>query len=115
MPCARMPSSFVTRKRIGDTPATSVGEARRDEHRHQLLEIALERLQGFRGEGAAREGLEVSSLPVLVDLLARAFDRVLLDVEQMLHEHDELDLAPLIHTIARAVLRGIEKAELALP
>src|SRR6185295_11108073 len=40
---------------------------------------------------------------------------VLLGVEQMLHQHDQLDLAGLVHSIPRAVLGGVEEAELALP
>src|SRR4051812_8198377 len=33
----------------------------------------------------------------------------------MFHEHDELDLATLVHAIPRSILGRIEKAELALP
>ena len=81
----------------------------------ELLEIRLERLERLDGERAARHDLEVAALAMLVDLLARALDRVLLVVQQMLHEHDQLDLAPLIDAIAGAILRRAEKAELALP
>ena len=59
--------------------------------------------------------LQVAALAMLVHLLPRAFDRVLLVVQQVLHEHDELDLAALIDAIARAILRRAQKAELALP
>src|ERR1043166_9251983 len=109
-----MPSSFVTRKRIAER-SSSVGEARRIQQRHQLLEIALQRFQGLDRERAARKCLEVSAFAVFVDLLPRAFDREFLYVQQMLHEHDQLDLAPLIDTITRPVLGRIEKTELAFP
>src|SRR2546426_1281208 len=82
------------------------------EHR---LELGAELLDGFGGQRTPRFGLELAGATVLLDLLARAFDRVFLGVQQVLHEHDQLDLAPLVHAIARAVLGGIEEAELALP
>src|SRR3989475_8284670 len=82
------------------------------EHR---LELGAELLDGFGGQCAPCFGLELAGATVLLDLLARAFDRVFLGVQQVLHEHDQLDLAPLVHAIARAVLGGIEEAELALP
>src|SRR5712664_929602 len=82
------------------------------EHR---LELGAELLDGFGGQRTPRFGLELAGAAVLLDLLARAFDRVFLGVQQVLHEHDQLDLAPLVHAIARAVLGGIEEAELALP
>src|SRR5437868_11121252 len=52
---------------------------------------------------------------MVVQLLTRAVDRVLLRVEQVLHEQDQLDLLPLIDAIARPVLRGAEEAKLAFP
>src|SRR2546426_300532 len=79
------------------------------------LELGAELLDGFGGQRTPRFGLELAGAPILLDLLARAFDRVFLGVQQVLHEHDQLDLAPLVHAIARAVLGGIEEAELALP
>src|SRR6185503_2712990 len=85
------------------------------EDAEQRLELGAELFDRFGGERAARLGLELTRAAVLLDLLARAFDRVLLRVQQMLHEHDQLDLAPLVHAIARAVLGGIEKAELTFP
>src|SRR6266545_3649399 len=63
----------------------------------------------------AEHGLELARATVLLDFLARALDRVFLRVQQVFHEHDQLDLAPLVHAIARAILGGIEKTELALP
>src|SRR5256885_8949804 len=59
--------------------------------------------------------LQVPAAPILLDLLARPLDRVFLGVEQMLHQHDQLDLAPLIHPVAGPVLGGVQEAELALP
>src|SRR5262249_11171851 len=59
--------------------------------------------------------LEVPALAVLVDFLPRTFDRVLLVVQEVLHEHDHLDLAPLVDAIARPVLHRTKKPELALP
>src|SRR5712664_1212899 len=82
------------------------------EHR---LELGAELLDGFGGQRTPRFGLELARAAVLLDLLARAFDRVFLGVQQVLDEHDQLDLAPLVHAIARAVLGGIGEAELALP
>src|SRR6267378_1871656 len=63
----------------------------------------------------AEHRLELAGATILLDLLARAFDRVFLGVQQVLHEHDQLDLATLVHAIARAVLGGIQEAELTLP
>src|SRR6266487_18739 len=82
------------------------------EHR---LELGAELLDGFRGERAPRFGLQLPRAAVLLDLLARAFDRVFLSVQEVLHEHDQLDLAPLVHAIPRAVFGGIEEPELTLP
>src|SRR6266852_327601 len=82
------------------------------EHR---FELGAELLDRFGGEGAPRFGLELARATILLDLLPRALDRVLLGVQQMLHEHDQLDLAPLVDAIARAVLGGIQEAELTLP
>src|SRR5437868_63414 len=52
---------------------------------------------------------------MIVQLLARAIDRVLLRVEQVLHEQNQLDLLALIDAIARPILRGTEEPKLALP
>src|SRR5467141_3477347 len=82
------------------------------EHR---LELGAELLDGFGGQRATRFGLELAGATILLDLLARTFDRVFLGVQQVLHEHDQLDLATLVHAIARAVLGRIQEPELALP
>src|SRR5207237_1685119 len=54
-------------------------------------------------------------LPVLVDFLARAVDRVFLRVEKLFHKHDQLDLPPLVDPIAGSILCGMQKLELAFP
>src|SRR2546427_2481000 len=82
------------------------------EHR---FELGAELLDGFGGQRAPRFGLELAGTTILFDLLARAFDRGFLGVQQVLDEHDQLDLAPLVDAIARAVLGGIQEPELALP
>src|SRR5712664_2011074 len=82
------------------------------EHR---LELGAELLDGFGGQRTPRFGLELARAAAWLDPPAGAFDRVFLGGQQVLYEHDQLDLAPLVHAIARAVLGGIEEAELALP
>src|SRR5438128_7640378 len=52
---------------------------------------------------------------MLLHLLPRAFDRVLLAVQQVLHQQHQLDLLPLVHAISRPILGRIEKLELAFP
>src|ERR1041385_9112860 len=88
------------------------GPLEEGENRSQVGTQVLDRL---RRERASRLGLELTRSPVLLDLLTRAVDRVLLGVQEVLHEHDQLDLAPLVDTISGAVLRGIEEPELTLP
>src|SRR6266581_6662816 len=61
------------------------------------FELGAQVLDGLGRERAARLRLQVPAAPILFDLLARPLDRVFLGVEQMLHQHDQLDLAPLIH------------------
>src|SRR3954464_16046477 len=79
------------------------------------LQLGAQLPDRLGGERAPRLGLELARAAVLLDLLARPFDRVLLSVEEMLDEHDQLDLAPLVHAIARAILGGIQEPELAFP
>src|SRR6185312_3852061 len=78
-------------------------------------EIALQCIDAAGCESVARCGFERAVLPVFIDTGTRAFDGVLVDVQQLLHQHDQLDLAALVHTVAGAVLCGMEKAELAFP
>src|SRR5690348_5665747 len=82
------------------------------EHRFQLSLKIPDRLSA---QGLAGLRFEIPRPAVGLDLLAGALDRVFLGVQQVLHEHDELDLAPLVDPVAGPVLRGIEKPELALP
>src|SRR4029077_271795 len=79
------------------------------------LELRAQVLHCLRRERAARLRLELARSPILLDLLSGSFNRVLLGVQEVLDEHDELDFAPLIHAVPRAVLGGIQKPELALP
>src|SRR6266699_3202514 len=79
------------------------------------LQLGAELLDGFRGQRAPCFGLELARAAVLLDLLARTFDRVLLGVQQVLHEHDQFDLAPLVYAIAGTVLGRIQEPELTLP
>src|SRR3989442_5561724 len=88
---------------------------RRLENRQDGLDLGLQVADRLRGERPSRFRLELPAAAVLLDLLARPFDRVLLGVQQVLDEHDELDLAALIHAITRTVLGGVQEPELALP
>src|SRR6266511_2747419 len=79
------------------------------------LELGAQILDRLGRERAARLRLELARAPVLLDLLARPLDRVFLRVEQVLHQHDQLDLASLVHPVAGAVLGGVQETELAFP
>src|SRR5437899_3772245 len=79
------------------------------------LELDAQVLDRLGRQRAARLRLELPAAPILLDLLARALDRVFLRIEQVLHQHDQLDLAPLVHAVAGPVLGGVQEAELALP
>src|SRR5436190_10413215 len=110
MPCARMPSSLVIRNRMNDSLLFVGGE-----QSYQLLQLVLQRIERLHGERRTCDRSQLSTLAMLVDFLTRALDGVLLGVQQMLDEVDQLDLAALVDAVAGAVLRRIEKAELALP
>src|SRR2546425_4257753 len=92
-----------------------IGRGRALEDREHGLELAAQVLHGLRRERPARLRLELARAAVLLDLLASALDRVLLRVQQVLHQHDQLDLAPLVHTVAGTVLRGVQEPKLTLP
>src|SRR5689334_1249074 len=96
-----------TRSGIGSGVSFEDGEHR--------LELGAKILHRLRGEGPPRLWLEFARAAILLDLLPGAFDGVLLRVQQVLHEHDQLDLATLIDPVARTVLGGVQEAELALP
>src|SRR6266545_2628776 len=94
------------------TPTRTSAPFEDAEHR---LELGAQLLDRFGGERAPCLGLELTGAPVLLDFLACPFDRVFLRIQQVLHEHDQLDLAPLVYAVPRAVLGGIQEAELTLP
>src|SRR6059058_174910 len=98
-------------------PSARLGTGRSGplEEGENRLQVGTQVFDRLRRERASRLGLELTRAPVLLDLLTRAIDRVLLGVQEVLHEHDQLDLAPLVDTIPGAVLRGIEEPELTLP
>src|SRR3990170_2143378 len=85
------------------------------QYRQDGAQVALHRLDGLRIQCRPGRRPEFTALLVLVDLLTRAIDRVLLGVQQLLHEHYQLDLPPLIDAVARSVLRGMEEFELTFP
>src|SRR5688500_3703728 len=85
------------------------------ENVEDLAQLALDRRDGLQLQGGSRDTADLSLATVLVDLLARALDRVLLGIEQMLDELDELDLTPLVHPVAGSILRRTEELELAFP
>src|SRR5438034_596710 len=85
------------------------------ENRQDGLDLGLQVPERFRGERPPRFRLELPAAAVLLDLLARALDRVLLGVQQVLDEHDELDLAALVHAVSGSVLGRVQEPELALP
>src|SRR6266566_1884757 len=85
------------------------------ENGEDRLELGAQVLDRLSRERATRLGLEVPAAPILLDFLARSLDGVFLRVEQVLHEHDQLDLAPLVHPVPGPVLGGVQEAELALP
>src|SRR5256885_3733634 len=55
------------------------------------FELGAQVLDGLGRERAACLRLQVPAAPILLDLLARPLDRVFLGVEQMLHQHDQLE------------------------
>ena len=52
---------------------------------------------------------------MLIQFLTGAVDRVLLSVQQVLHEENQLDFATCVDAVAAPILGGIEELELALP
>src|SRR5438094_716255 len=88
------------------------GPLEQGEDRLQLQTEVLDRL-GRQGAPGLR--LQLARATVLLDFLARALDRVFLRVQEVLDQHDQLDLASLVHPVARPVLGRVEEAELTLP
>ena len=118
MPGARIPSSLLTRMCISPRPRPGRGASPRLaalqhlEHVVHFLPQFVDRLGAHR---AARRPAQLAGPAVLLDLLSRPLDRVLLGVQQVLDQHDQLDLAALVDAVAGAVLGRIEEPELALP
>src|SRR6266516_2652848 len=80
------------------------------------LELAAQVFHRLRGERAPCFGLQLARAAILLDFLARAFDRVFLGVQQVLHQHDQLDLAKLVHIPDREeFLNGLWDAHLLPP
>src|SRR5258705_10912489 len=71
------------------TSAASPSPVQDSQHR---LQLGPQLLDGFGCEGTSGLRLELSRAAVLLDLLAGSFDLVLLSVQQVLHQHDQLDL-----------------------
>src|SRR3989442_13513089 len=92
-----------------------IGRGRALEDREHGLELAAQVLHGLRRERPARLRLELARAAGLLDLLAGAPDRVLLPVQQGLHQHDQLDLPPPGHTVSRTGLSGGQETKLNLP
>src|SRR5260370_11701431 len=85
------------------------------QQRENRLQLGTQVVHRLRGEGAPRLRLELARAAVLLDLLSRPVDGVLLRVQEVLDQHDQLDLAPLVDTVAGAVLGGAQEAGLAFP
>src|SRR5256885_16748622 len=92
-----------------------IGRGRSLEDCENRLELAAQILHRLRGECAPCLGLELTRAAVLLDLLTRALDRVFLGVQQVLHQHDQLDLASPVPPGSRAGFRGVQETGLALP
>src|SRR6266567_488172 len=105
----------MTTPTVGPSARPGTGRSGPLKEGENRLQISTQVLDRLRRERASRLWLELTRSPVLLDLLTRAIDRVLLGVQEVLHEHDQLDLAPLVDAIPGAVLRGIEEPELTLP
>src|SRR5437879_13179971 len=81
-----------------------IGRGRALEDREHGLELAAQVLHGLRRERPARLRLELARAAVLLALLASALDRVLLRVQEVLHQREQLSLAPPVHQDAGTVL-----------
>ena len=107
---ARMPSSLVTRMFI------RAARPARPSRIFTTSSIAARTSVASSASNALpRRRAQLAGAPVLVDPLPGAVDGELLGVQQVLHQHDQLDLAALVDPVARAVLGRVEEAELALP
>src|SRR5579862_9571662 len=108
----------MTTARLGDVPGsarTGMGRCVAVQNGEHRLQLSLKVPDRLRPQGPAGLRLEIPRAPVGLDFLTGTLDGVLLRVQQMLDEHDQLDLAPLVDPVAGPVLGGIEKPELTLP
>src|SRR5687768_10156036 len=96
-------------------PAHSRASLAPFENVEDLPQLTLDGRDRLELEGRSRDAADFTLAAVLVDLLACAFDRVFLGVQEVLHELDELHFTALVDTVAGAVLGRAEKLELALP
>src|SRR2546425_976017 len=81
------------------------------ENGEDRLELGVQVLDGLSRERATRLRLELPAAPILLDFLARPLDGVFLRVEQVLHQHDQLDLAPLVHPVPGPVPTARDRAD----
>src|SRR5437763_7547739 len=99
----------------GDSARPGIRRGAPFEDGENRLELGAQVFDGLGRERAARLRFELARTAILLDLLAGALDGVLLRVEQVLDQHDQLDLAPLVHPVTGAVLGGVQEPELAFP
>src|SRR5437868_11904351 len=105
-PCARMPSSLLTRIFNGFLAIQDV---------QNVVEGGTQVFYGFPLQCMPSLGLERTCAPILLDALARAVDGEFFSIQQVFHQHDQLDFAALVDAVAGAVLGRIQESELALP
>src|SRR5207245_5331382 len=77
------------------------GPLEQGEDRLQLQTEVLDRLGR---QGAPRLRLQLARATVLLDFLPGALDRVFLRVQEVLDKDDQLDLASLVHRLARPLI-----------
>src|SRR2546430_17367813 len=79
------------------------------ENGEDRLELGAQVLDRLSRERATRLWLEIPAAPILLDFLARPLAGVFLRVEQVLAQHDQLDLAPLGHPFPGPALGAAQK------
>src|SRR3954469_14420150 len=95
IPGASMPSSLLTRMFIYSFFRWSLPVQNPD----GLLDGAADFLGQFRLERAMSRYPELAGPAIVVDPLSGAVDGELFSVQQMLHQHDQLYLPPLVHSV----------------
>src|SRR5436853_458110 len=93
----------------GDSARPGIRRGAPFEDGENRLELGAQVFDGLGRERASSLRLELARAAILLDLLAGALDGVLLRVEQVLHQHDQLDLAPLVHPVTGAVRCGVRE------